>query len=759
MKHFAFVLLCLALAQPSTAQPATAWLHHFDAGGDDRLHDVYYAANGDFVACGKSQWDDGIENCGYWVIRVNPDGDLVWSSVIRMGTANSIVETDGGDFVTAGGGNGGIGAVMLNRDGELIWQNVFGGTIAHAVIELKSGMFVMCGRSHASGILICFDNEGNEIWSETYDAGGEGSGYFTSLLEMEGGVVAAGIAGMVRMPLLEAGWLVKVRDNGQTIWTHTLAPVDNLNSIWGIRSRPGGIACIGYLRNTGQDDLDTGILLVSEDGNLDSYQKIDIAEGNFDDRATAIVRLPRGRMGIVGNAPNIGHSNLPYAMVTDEDGRPEWIRLFDGFEGDGLIQEVTGFTSIATTGRHELVASGITRLANRGDSDGLLIKLVPLYYEPTLLGWTPRDTMLAVLLDDSVHFAIQAAFYHQDSLNYSWWLNGDSLECDTSIDLRFNELGEQLVTCRITALDYVISIRWHVTVSDLFIDSHSPDTLTLSLRRGTSQTFSLDTVRAVEGDPVEYQWTLTNLDNFEREDAGGDAGVTVDFLRSGNYQMEGLAYRGESSNNVIWTIAVRSAILDFWPRSLRLAVPPDSLVNFGVLPFNPESDSLSYAWYLDGELIGQDSAVGWYFAPLDSQAGRSTYAVNAIVMDGMEGDTVRWTVSVRDPNATPPTPPSIEAGENPTTFGITSVSPNPFNSMTTIRYMTSGDAYPTRLTVHDLTGREVARLVDERDQQSPPSRGGLYAVRWEASELPAGIYLVRLESGRICRTAKILLVR
>ncbi|MBN4056313.1 S8 family serine peptidase [Rhodothermus sp. AH-315-K08] len=63
--------------------------------------------------------------------------------------------------------------------------------------------------------------------------------------------------------------------------------------------------------------------------------------------------------------------------------------------------------------------------------------------------------------------------------------------------------------------------------------------------------------------------------------------------------------------------------------------------------------------------------------------------------------------------------------------------PNPFNPSTTFRYSIPGQTRVT-LTVFDMLGREVARPVDEVQEQ------GAHSLTFDASELPTGMYLYKL---------------
>lgn len=82
---------------------------------------------------------------------------------------------------------------------------------------------------------------------------------------------------------------------------------------------------------------------------------------------------------------------------------------------------------------------------------------------------------------------------------------------------------------------------------------------------------------------------------------------------------------------------------------------------------------------------------------------------------------------------------SLDPRPIPESPQLLSAWPNPFNPSTEIRYRTS-EIGSTRLTIHDLLGREVAVLVDGVQM------AGIHQVRFDAAGLSSGIYLVRLQS-------------
>jgi len=75
----------------------------------------------------------------------------------------------------------------------------------------------------------------------------------------------------------------------------------------------------------------------------------------------------------------------------------------------------------------------------------------------------------------------------------------------------------------------------------------------------------------------------------------------------------------------------------------------------------------------------------------------------------------------------------------PEWFGLYQNYPNPFNPRTTITFDLPVQAQ-TRLTLYDLSGREVMRLVDE----TLPA--GRYQLPLDATDLASGVYLYDLQA-------------
>ena len=79
--------------------------------------------------------------------------------------------------------------------------------------------------------------------------------------------------------------------------------------------------------------------------------------------------------------------------------------------------------------------------------------------------------------------------------------------------------------------------------------------------------------------------------------------------------------------------------------------------------------------------------------------------------------------------------------------------PNPFNPGTTIRFSLPQKSVVT-LMVANVLGKEVARIHDGKNMSA-----GAHEVKFDASELPAGLYLFCLRAGDFTQTRKMLVVK
>jgi len=88
----------------------------------------------------------------------------------------------------------------------------------------------------------------------------------------------------------------------------------------------------------------------------------------------------------------------------------------------------------------------------------------------------------------------------------------------------------------------------------------------------------------------------------------------------------------------------------------------------------------------------------------------------------------------------------------PASFVLEQNYPNPFNPSTTIKFQIPSKGFVT-LKIYDIIGREVSALVNEFREAGP------YNVKFDASNLPSGVYLYRITSGTYRETKKLVLIK
>jgi hypothetical protein len=78
--------------------------------------------------------------------------------------------------------------------------------------------------------------------------------------------------------------------------------------------------------------------------------------------------------------------------------------------------------------------------------------------------------------------------------------------------------------------------------------------------------------------------------------------------------------------------------------------------------------------------------------------------------------------------------------------------PNPFNPTTTIEYELPQLSIVS-LRVYNILGEQLAVLVNERQD------AGHKSVRWDAKNLPSGVYTYRLSAGNFSEARKLVIMK
>ena len=249
--------------------------------------------------------------------------------------------------------------------------------------------------------------------------------------------------------------------------------------------------------------------------------------------------------------------------------------------------------------------------------------------------------------------------------------------------------------------------------------------------------------------------TLTNIDIYHLQrfiDAGGSLLLT-----------------GQNINEDIGSTSFFTDYLKCAPRSDRVGV----LILSGV-PGNPISGSLSLLLvggtgagnqtsassvypqgiaepmftYNNGEVAGinyfdpvSGAHVVYFAFGLEAASGMASTSTRAEALEAF----FQWA-------GTPTAVESVPSAQFPGDFNLSPAYPNPFNQSTIIAFSLDR-ALPVRIAVYDIAGRRVETLMNEK------KAAGRYSIRWDASGLPSGVYLIRLQTPERSAAVKTVLVK
>lgn len=88
----------------------------------------------------------------------------------------------------------------------------------------------------------------------------------------------------------------------------------------------------------------------------------------------------------------------------------------------------------------------------------------------------------------------------------------------------------------------------------------------------------------------------------------------------------------------------------------------------------------------------------------------------------------------------------------PDQFKLFQNYPNPFNPVTNIRFLIAQQGF-VKLSIYDIVGNQVASLIN---QNMVP---GDYNVDFDASNIPTGVYMYRLETASYSSVKRMILVK
>jgi hypothetical protein len=182
---------------------------------------------------------------------------------------------------------------------------------------------------------------------------------------------------------------------------------------------------------------------------------------------------------------------------------------------------------------------------------------------------------------------------------------------------------------------------------------------------------------------------------------------------------------------------------------------------------DPDDDEVIYHWNLS--LVNACPGIGAEIEVGTATEYETTHGVVATLlteeanMDLYDTITLYHCVSASDGAETTNSPvrsamvtrgtiTAVEDDVLPEGYALQQNYPNPFNPETTISYEL-GQTGPVQISVYDLWGRQVAELVNTVQTAGP------HTVKFDASDLPSGVYVYRMQGEGFSTSRKLTLLR
>ena len=168
------------------AQGNVLWQRYFGGSSNDRAHSVVQSDDGGFVLTGFSESTDFdiTNNKGsydYWVIKLTPNGDLLWSKNFGgsgIDQSRSLVKADDNSYIIAGNsfstdgdisqnlGSSDFWLVKINDFGDLVWEHSYGGSNFDYATSIKrcSEGYLVSGYSRSRNLDINVNYGDNDFW-------------------------------------------------------------------------------------------------------------------------------------------------------------------------------------------------------------------------------------------------------------------------------------------------------------------------------------------------------------------------------------------------------------------------------------------------------------------------------------------------------------------------------------------------------------------------------------------------------------------
>ncbi len=452
-----------------------------------------------------------------WLIKIElQDGDVTWERHYNPGGASNtcfaLDSSPDGGFAFSGWARG-MSLIKVENDGDQEWIRNYRGAAheSYGLVALDRGGYYLVGRIVVNGAptqsLVRTQPNGNERWRRTFtwqDRGGFVRGrneFYSVIVGHDNSIYAAGSQRVDSTG--QDGIVVKLEPEiiGPVIAYHS--PEDTLLSVL-----PGDtVQFIVRAVNQWGLEMDYEWLMDSvavEDGNDTTITVIFEELGEYevecrvsDDDWTSVIRWQIETTELYIDFYQPDSLQLPIRRGTNVDFSVS-VRVLNELEIEYswlLNDEEIGQEDSVNINFEQGREITVEAIASSGDLSDRVIWQVEL--QDFIVDWLPQQLELSVVVDTSFEFEVFPFDPEDDSLQFLWTLNGDSISDNSWAFVDFDSAGIYQLTAHVSDTTESDSLMWEVTVRPNAVDIHD-----------ISQIPTVPTLYAASPNPFNSQTTV-----------------------------------------------------------------------------------------------------------------------------------------------------------------------------------------------------------------------------------------------------------
>jgi len=247
--------------------------------------------------------------------------------------------------------------------------------------------------------------------------------------------------------------------------------------------------------------------------------------------------------------------------------------------------------------------------------------------------------------------------YHDpdgDPVSVQWYLNGSLVSTldNYTFTAGYDSAGVYNVTVIISDGLTETFHDWNLTVNNVnrapTIDSYTPADPEPTVDEGASLNFT-HTSSDPDGDMLLYSWLLDDVEQATSQNWT----YTPGYEDAGFHNVTLVVSDGELFDFQQWNVTVndvnRAPVIDSYYPLTDLAINDGGSQLFNVTYHDPDGDSLTVEWLLDGSFVGSNDNYTFTADPDSS----GIYNITVVVSDGQAETSHEWTLTVRNTNLIP----------------------------------------------------------------------------------------------------------